>query len=601
MKRSSTKKVNPYKVLVIGTAIALGLGGYLGYRLARGPQAGTADLPVGVEVLPPDTVMALTVTTNEGQWRRLRSFGTLRSRAQFDAQLVRWRDRFLTANGLEYQRDIQPWVGDTITLAFLPLDGETAPPPDAASPSPETEQSPTDAASPNPDLPDLLANPDQPLPLVAILPIADAARAQQALSTAPSSTGQRVETREYQGFPIRQVDGEGDQDYTATVLENEYAVVSNQAVAVERVIDAYRGGARLTEVAGYREAIANSALTQPFLRLYLNGPEVRQVVAANTLQPIPLLTLTPLQRNQGMTASLSLEPQGLRLLGASWLAADSETRYTVNNDAGALPDLLPDETQLLISGGNLRQFWEGYRQQAIANPANPLNPSTFEQGIARTTSLDWNEDFLPWMDREFALALVPLASPTGASQMGVVLIAQTSDRAAAEATLEKLDLVMGDRYQFRVSPTEIEGKPVVTWESPFGSLAVTHGWLDDNTAFLTLGANTVSQLLPSPEVTLQENDLFKATRSPELTAHNGRVFVDMEGLRSFSGTLPLPPFPERIDAMINAIQQMGLTSAVGSDRTSRFDLSLRIPKEGEALPLPSPGETPSLPPSPDSE
>lgn len=186
MKRVSGKKLNPYTVVAAGTAIALALGGYLGYRLARGSGMGAADLPAGVEILPQDAVMTLTVTTNEGQWRRLRGLGTLQSRSQFDAQLVRWRDRVLTANGLEYRRDIQPWVGEDVTLAFLPLDSETTPSP---SPSPAPDETPQASPEASPEGLATLIDPEQPLPLVAILPIADAGRAQQVLEKAPAATG----------------------------------------------------------------------------------------------------------------------------------------------------------------------------------------------------------------------------------------------------------------------------------------------------------------------------------------------------------------------------------------------------------------------------
>lgn len=577
MKRWSGKRLNPLGIVVAGTAIALGIGGYLGYRLARGPAVGPVDMPTGVELLPPDTVMAMTVTTHEGQWKRLRGFGTLQSRSQFDQQLVRWRDRFLTDNGLNYKRDIQPWVGDEATLAILPLDSEAKP-----EPSPDASATP-DATAP---LPEGFLDPNQPLPLVVVLPIADGGKAQQVLSRAAIATGQQVQTRDYQGFSIREVDGEGDQDYAATVLENKYAVVSNQAIAVERVINTYKAGASLRDVGGYREAIADSTLDQPFLRLYLSGPEVRQVVAANTAQPVPLLGITPVQRNQGVAASLALESNGLRILGANWLAADSETRYTVANDAGELPEFLPEEVLLLLSGGDFQQFWESYRQNAVANPASPLNPTTFEQGINRLTSLNWNDDLLTWMDGEFALALIPLPNPAGTPQMGMVLMVQTSDRTAAEAVLKKLDGVMGDRYQFQVSTTELDGQSIVNWVSPFGSLAMSHGWIDDKTVFLTLGTGTVNRVLPTPQTPLKENVTFKTTDSDVLTAYDGRVFVDVAQLQNYGANLPLPPLPPGAAIVTESLQQIGLTSAIRSDRTSRFDLHLRIRKDGEALPFP---------------
>lgn len=588
------KKLKPLVLILSGTAIAVAMGAYLGYRLSRGTGfVGGAGLPTGAEVVPQDAVMTLTVSTNEQQWRQVRSLGTPESRSQFDTQLAQWRDRFLTANGLDYEEDIQPWVGEAVTLVMLPR-----PIPGAEEPAPEPEE-PTETPTPEPEteaegftLPEDFVDPRDPLPMVLVLPIGNPLQAQDRLTDALDESGATVQTRDYEGFSIQAIDGEGDQDYVAAVLDQDYVIVSQQASAVEQVIDAYRGDA-LTDLADYREAIAEVGTDQPFLQMYLNAPAVRSQFESTSAEPVPLVGMTPLQRNQGIAASLSIDNEQVTVRGINWLPEDSDLRYPIANNGGDLAELLPADTRLLITTTSLQRIWDSYRQDSGVNPQNPFNPSTFEAGITALTGLDWNQDLLSWMDGEIGFAMVQPTVAVPEAPVGFVLMAQTSNRTAAEQTLESLDAVMRDRYQFQVNPGELDEIPVTTWQTQFGSLTLTHGWLNDNTLFLTVGSETPSLLLPEPEVPLTETEAFSLTRADDFNAYNGRFYLDLGTLQAQPTAVPVPDLPERAGAIANAIQQIGVTSAVRSDRSTRFEILLHVVQEGDVQPLPPPGSAPT--------
>ncbi|MEO1146963.1 MAG: DUF3352 domain-containing protein [Cyanobacteria bacterium J06638_22] len=592
------KTLKPLLIVLSGTAIALGLGAYLGYRLSRGTGfVGGTGLTTGAEVVPQDAVMTLTVSTDAQQWQQLRSLGTDESRSQLDSQLVEWRDRFLTANGLDYEQDIQPWVGEAVTLVVLPRPASASAEPEPA-PEPEAEATEDESAA-EPEsadegftLPENFVDPRDPLPRVVVLPIANPLQAQERLTRALEESGSAVQTRDYEGFSIQEVDGAGDEDYVATVLDEQYVVVSPQASAIEQVIDAYRGDA-LTDVSGYRQAIADVSTEQPFLQMYLNAPAARSEVESRSIEPVPLVGMTPLQRNQGIAASLSLDSQQMQVRGVNWLPEDSDLRYPGANNGGDLANLLPTDTRLLVTTTNLQRIWDSYRQDSGVNPQNPLNPNTFEAGISSLTGLDWNQDLLAWMDGEVGLAMMQPTVAEPEAQVGFVLMVQTSNRTAAEQALESLDATMRDRYQFEVNNGEVDETPVTIWQSPFGSLTLTHGWVTDNTVFLAVGSETTSLLLPEPEISLGDTDAFALTKAEDFNAYNGRFYLDLGRAQENPDFLPTPELPDRAGAIASAVQQIGVTSAVRSDRSTRFEIVIQVAQEGEVQPLPPPGAIPA--------
>ncbi len=557
-----TKDMNPKKPkgngvgawLVTGAAIALVAGGGLGYWLSRQPRPGAvSEIPAGLEAAPQDALLALSISTRPTQWRQLREFGTPQTRARLDQALLNWRDRLLTSKGYHYAQDLQPWVGDEVTLVLL-------------APAADTEKPPA----------------------LWILPIKDAEKAQQSLSRL--GAGATAPARSHQGIAIRTLPGTEGQTLHAAVIEDRLVLLSDHAPAIERAIDTYQGDAALPQLPNYSLALAQTAVPEPFLRLYVNGPQAKAIAAANSIQPAPLLGLTPLQNNQGLVASARLTDTGVQLRGFNWLPADSQNRYRVVNQAGDLPRLLPDDALMVVSGSSFQQFWQGYNQQGgVINPRNPLNPHMLREGLLSTTGLNLETELVDWMNGEFALALLPQPDGEGDRRLSLAWLAETSDRPAAEAALAKLDEVMGSRYRFRVTQAKVGDQPVVGWASPFGSINATHGWLNNNTAFLTLGAGTLPSLLPQSETPLSTDPDFVAATATPLNYQNGQFFVDIERLLTSDTPFPLPNLPNGAEIFLTGMRSLGITTAIESDRTTRYDLNLTLQKSTEPVaPLPPP-------------
>ena len=600
MVRKLLHKRKSALLLTLGSAAGFAVGGVMAWSLLQ-KRPTLVGMPTGADVIPQDAALTIAFTTDKGQWQQLRRFGTAESQAAFDKTLAGLRDQLLIANGLNYPRDIQPWVGSEITAAVL------LPPADAKAPKTQ----PYDPAA--------LAAGDQSM--VMVMPIADPTKAQEILTRPQVAANQDWVDRDYKGIKIREVHGQQAKAYAATVLDNRFVVAANDGKAIERVIDTFKGKPSVAQAPGYSQALSHIAATAPFMQLYVNLPAATTLTSSNTSQSIPPQLIGLLRPNQGLAATMSLESEGLRFQGVSWLAPNHKTRFKVQNSAERMPLLLPSETLLAVSGGNLKQSWQTFSQPAEANepsasaPGQLFNPDTMRRGLNSLTGLDLDQDLMPWMNGEFALALVSApatssasttpsapASPTPVqgenSRAGLLLLNQTSDRKAAEQTFKQLDELMKTRYRFQVSETQVGGKPATTWVSPFTALNVTHGWLDGDVAFLAIGADLASTLVPAPTKPLNDNTFFRQTDSADLKPNNGHFFLEVDRLINPDAKLPLPQLPTEHQSLLGAIRAIGLTSALQDGRTTRYDLHLVLRKGNAPQALPAPKLAPPAAPTP---
>lgn len=578
-------------LLTIGSAAGFAVGGVMAWSLLQ-KRPTLVGMPIGADVIPQDAAITVSFTTDKGQWQQLRRFGTPASQAALDKNLAGLRDRLLIGNGLNYPRDIQPWVGSEITAALLLPPAENQ----------EPQVQPYDPAAAG----------DQAT--VLVLPIADPAKAQEILTRPQVAANQDWVDRDYKGIKIREVHGQQEKGYAATVLDNRFVVAANDGKAIERVIDTFKGKPSVAQAPGYSQALSHLAATSPFMQLYVNLPAAAALAGSNTSQPIPPQLVGLLKPNQGLATTMSLEPEGLRFQGVSWLAPNRKTRFKVQNSAERMPLLLPSQTVLAISGGNLEQSWQTFSQPAEANDpsvsaqAQLFNPDQIRRGVNSLTGLDFDQAIMPWMNGEFALGLVsvpaapaasPAPSPTdstpaeptpsaSAAKAGLVLLAQTTDRKAAEQTFQQLDELMKSRYQFQVRETQVAGLPATSWVSPFTALNITHGWLEGNVAFLTVGADLASTIAPAPAKPLTDNSLFQQTASADLNPNNGHFYLEVDRLINPDLQLPLPQLPTENQSLLEAVRAIGVTSALQDGRTTRYDAHLLLRKGDAPKPLPAP-------------
>ncbi|MEH1775109.1 DUF3352 domain-containing protein [Nostoc sp.] len=569
------KNKKPSLVLTLSAAGLLIGAGSAAYWLLVQRQLSSSDLLVGANIIPGDALFAVSLTTDPQQWQKLRGFGTKETQAELDKNLVQLRDRFLTNNGYDFQKDIAPWVGDDVTIAILaPGTGSKA----APKPVTTNEDTASDQQS-----------------MVMVLPVKNPEIAKRILAQPKTLKQGKWVDRTYEGIAIKQSEGQAGENFSAALLDGRFLVITDSPKATERAIDAYKNKTSLATTGGFAENFPKIANFQPFAQFYVNVPTAAKIAAASPNRPLPAQVLAQLQNNQGLAGTMTLEPEGIRFKGVSWLNPNSQRVLAVENKAGQMQSRVPPETLMMLSGGNLQRLWGDYVLTSQANPLSPIAPEKLRGGVKSLINLDLDKDLLSWMKGEFSLSLIPSTAKAGSPddfRAGLVFMVQASDayggqslRNSAEASLKQLDDVMRNQYQFQVQPGKVADQPVVNWVSPYGTLTATHGWLDGDVAFLVVGAPIADKIIPKPNNTLASTIPFQQTVPTEPNPTNGQFFLDVERtVKNF----PLPTLIPNQQTLLDATRSIGMTSAVSDSRSNRYDIFIALKKVRNSTALPSP-------------
>ncbi|WP_414550632.1 DUF3352 domain-containing protein [Anabaena sp. CCY 0017] len=568
--KNKTKKPSLLLTL-LAAGLLIGLGSAAYWFLTQ-RQTSSRGLPVGVNIIPQDALLTVSLTTDPKQWQKLQELGTTETQAEINKNLVQLRDRFLTNNGYDFEKDIAPWVGDEVTLAIL------SPP---TQPALKPVDNDKDAASAQQSM-------------VMVLPINNLEAAKSILSEPKTLKQGKWYDRTYQGITIKQTDGKSGEKLSAALLDERFLVITDHPQATEQAIDAYQGKASLATVAGFGDNFRKISSYRPFAQFYLNVPIAARIAAAAPNRALPAQVLAQLQNNQGLAGSMTLEPEGIRFKGISWLNPNSQRVLKVENKAGTMQNRVPAETLMMLSGGNLQRFWEDYVLTSQKNPLSPISPEQLRGGVKSLTEMDLDQDFLSWMQGEFSVSVIPNSSNDDDSQdfrAGLLFMIQAKDasngqslRKSAEASLKKLDEVMKTQYQFQIQPSTVAGQPIVNWITPFNTLTASRGWLDDDIAFLVVGAPITDKIVPKPDKTLANTSPFQQTVPTEPNPTNGQFFLDMEvAVKNFTlNTL----FPNQ-QIFLDATSSIGVTSAVSDNRSTRYDIFIVLKKDDTSAISPS--------------
>ncbi|HEY9876920.1 MAG TPA: DUF3352 domain-containing protein [Leptolyngbyaceae cyanobacterium] len=588
-------------LLTVGAALLLvGVGALAYWGLARRGNL-TRNLPVGIRAVPTDAVMAFSLSTDEEEWRRLRQFGTPETQAQFDQFLAKWRDRILTDNRLNFSTDIDPWIGPEVTVAILP-DPQAVNTPSEPTPLP---------------LPEDTAN------ALVLLPIADPTKAQSTLGDRLEKS-QAGASQDYKGVTIQQIEGAEGTPLYAAVLGTEFVVVGNQLVTVEQSIDAYKGGKSLVDVPGLNKAFEQLDADNVFSHFYVNVPSAMQTLADNAQPALSPSTLETFKAPRGLAGAVNLEAKGVQLQSVSWLHPGTSQSFSQQNGPDQLAQRVPANALMFVSGGNFQQFWQDLKGRQSLGTMLPIDTENVAVSLQAATGLTPEEDLLPWMKGEFALGILAppqtKSSPDSATPLpnpAVVLMVKASDRKAAGDAFARLDEVMKTRYRYGVKTEELGGVPVTRWTSPFEGLSLSHGWLEGDIAFLTLGTGVEALIAPRTRQSLAQDSLFQLTTGKAPRPNNGHFFVDLKDLSESQNNLLLPPLPENGVITSKAIEGIGVTATVLGERQVRYDLFVALPRGNRPGSLPevsqekptspsstpnsAPASTPQASPSPTAE
>ena len=541
-------------------------------------KSGQLDLSTGISLLPQDTLLSATISTEPERWQKFREFGVPESRGVFEQQVAKIQTELLTNYGYEYLRDIQPWIGKQILIGYLNNPAATA------------------------DKSTQIRLPQQQL--VIILPISNLAVAKKTLESDRTPVDANLVETSYKGVSIKEIKRKAGT--LALAIIDNFAIIGTERQAIQRVIDTQQGSKSLISIPGYSKALTEIEIDRPFAQVYINIPVATAVAAANSSKTLSPDKLAQAQSQQGIAANATIENEGIAWKGISWLKPGAKQKLVVENQGQNFAEKLPANTLLMLSGGNLQRLWLDYLNSAQANPIAPFKPDDLVKNLDGITGLELESEILNWSKAPFGLAMIPKSAPADTEfGAGLVLFQQASDRPAAEKAFAKLDVTMNKKQSFKVEKAKLAGKDVVNWLS-LGGTAATHGWLDNNLAFLSLGAPVTNTFITQPPKRLSDEPLFQQSTRSNLNAHNGQFYLDVDRTIN-AGGLQLPSISPEVTATFKAVRSLGVTSAIFDESSNRFDLFValkKVPGTAKLSPAPvkviKPTPTPSASPSPKS-
>ena len=395
-------------VVVIMLSVA---GGSLYWIISHSPLnllgGGVNTTPVAAIFVPRQAPVMVSMLVNLDRLEAWQQFATpvgdrRRSRQEFE----KVKQSLLANRSLDYQKDIQPWLGEEITLAVTSLDWDRN-----------------------------AANGIQPGYLLA-LTTKDAELAREFLQLSFSqqaiarTTDLVFET--YKGVNLiyqRPLKPElKGNNFASAVVGNFVLFANHPRVLREAINNVQVPDLNLQNSPAYREALPTIRDSRIGVA-YVNLPALSAWIAKDPVPESP-------EVRQMLTLALSLKSQGLvaqtALIG---VAGEENQPPALTKPVGAFA-YVPHDSIVTAAGTNLNQFWQ--QIEMGLEPESPLQ-QLLNQAVSRIEEpleLNLPEDIFSWVQGEYALSLVP--HPEG-KEPDWVFVAEKMPSVNVDEVLEYLD------------------------------------------------------------------------------------------------------------------------------------------------------------------
>ncbi|MBW4468458.1 MAG: DUF3352 domain-containing protein [Pegethrix bostrychoides GSE-TBD4-15B] len=436
------------------------------------------------EVIPQSAYAAAYISTEAQSWSKLEQFGTPAARQNLQTELEKLQQDAMQDSQIDLRKDLA-WVGNAMVAVM--------PPADPASDS-------------DPDL----------LVVVGIKDKLSALNFAKKLEGQPDTA---LAQQQYQGTEVNHVTQDGNEFYTAVL--KDYLIASPELAAVERAIDTQQGQPSLAAGAG---KLLNQTLDlqNSVARFYvLDYAAAMQDLLAASPTPVPATMLTQLSQVKSVVGGIGIDDAGVRLKAQTDL--DSAMAVSAKASSGQIVAQFPTETLALVSGNALNEYWAQIVQHANSTSEAQLAVGGMRQAAKTYLNLDVDQELFGWMDGEFALGMVPATQGIFAQVgMGGRMVFETSNRKAAEATLNKLDGLAKQSFVGVTQPKQ----SVTEWSLPGQGVLLQHGWLDNNSLLITIGGSADQGLKPAES--LERSDSFQAATASLPKQNLGYVYLNVE-------------------------------------------------------------------------
>lgn len=428
-------------------------------------RTATPTVDPTVKVLPPDTMMTLSINTQADQLPNFKAVADAWQGSREANQVQSALELAFIQTGFNWEADVQPWLGERVTVGLVDL-GNYTQPIDTDSP-----RGPT---------------------FFAIAQTRDKAKSDAFLVAVRKEIERKIKPSDYmtttvrddvyRGIPIVYLTSEtnwsGDKpvvnEMVAYATINDVIALTTSTENLKKAIDAALDGQNLSLNANYQTAM-NSLPGQNAFAMYMDFNRYMQAIMDMTLGISTQLgeeAVAKAQQQQaqlqkametakamgGMGVAMTYEPTGIRFdvamqMDLARLPEAQRKLYEASYQAASnkIYESIPALAMALMNGHNpggyLKPFFDPNQPDPFANLPG-MEDGSFRDKLAefeKLVGVNLNTDLIDLLNGEFAFIVLPKAQTVSDAPMGkpnlpfeFALLFDSSDAARASATLDKI-------------------------------------------------------------------------------------------------------------------------------------------------------------------
>jgi hypothetical protein len=530
------KKINWGAVGAISAVVVAG-GAYVAWQFLGGKELTPLQ---AAELIPQDALITGYISTDSQAWSKLDKFGTPEARQLIDQSVANFKKQVLEPDKLDFEQDLQSWMGN-IMFAVLPQAKETT-------------------GSDN---------------ALIVIGIKNKLKALDFANKLKSQSKTQTKESDYKGITITEVESDKKAKTIYAVVDDKIILTSAKKT-LERSIDTLKGEPSIVDREGTKELFAKGInLANPVAKFWITD-FVKLVQQANATNPdaaaIPPETLQEMAKIKAMELGTGFHFQTITKIDPSLIP---ETYKTTESK---ILSRLPATTILAVNGRDISQNWAAVIKQLEANTELKQGLEQMRKGFKQSLQLDFDQDLIGWMNGEFAFALVETQQGTAASYgMGGSMVFETSNRATAENTFQKIDdLIAAQGGGFITKQEkEVEGKKVTEWLVQ-NAVLFSHTWIDNNSLAISFGT-PFSDAVAAGNASLKDSPNFQAITGNLPSNNYGYFYVDVEKILGVMNRLGATAYmPAEINAVMNSVKGFGGSATLPDQNTSQTDMLLHL-------------------------
>lgn len=482
-------------------------------------------------------------------------------RQQWLGQWRQFRQKLLDRNGLNYSRDIQPWLGDELTFAITTTDFDRD-----------------------------LSNGQQTGYLIAAA-IHRPEQAEQSIQRfwqQQVTAGADLVFEPYAGVTIIHASDstattpDSEQSLATATIGDRFVLFANSPKVLRDAINNLQvPELSLGNSESYQQAI--DRLSNPRIgTVYVHFPQLASWLEDSTLSKTAIGNLSP--RFDSLVMDVQLNSQGL-LADALLLTAPGQTievsRPQLSEPVPAL-QYIPATSPLVVAGKNLAQLW----QQLDTGLASSLQ-TQLRQPL-QTLAQRWQvppEEIFALVPGEYALSWLNRS----ADSLDWVIVTDRSD--ATIATLAHLDDLAQNRGD-SVGTFTIADQPVTAW-TKLSTVSVSSGRSSrasvkleaevegvhttvGNYEVIATSLDAMAQAIDPSQTTLLSTSAFQQAIAPLPTPNSGYLYLDETVLRNLEQSKALRSIFKPLRPFLEAVQSVTVSGYGSTSDALRSVIFLKL-------------------------